>query len=62
LMTSFLFVFGVLGVLTPVLLLSENIDNPLHFDARQRTLIRNMFLASVGLVFVIMGLGLAGHP
>jgi hypothetical protein len=61
-MTSFVLVFGVLGVLTPVILLSRQINNPQNLDIRQMILIRNMFLASVGLVFVITGLSLAGHP
>lgn len=48
-MTSFLFAFGLVNLLTPVVLM--NTDNS-DYDLKQRLLMRNMFMGGVSLMFI----------
>ena len=56
-MISFLFVFGLMNVFTPVVLISTPDQTELiRFDHKQRVLLSNMFKAGVCLMFVSAGL------
>jgi len=52
-MTGFLFLFGVINMLTPIVLLST--PDP-GYELKQRNLMRNMFITGACVVFVSMGM------
>lgn len=53
--TSFLFLFGLVNFLTPVLLISTpDQSDLLKFDNKQLLLMRNMFKGGVSLMFVAL--------
>jgi hypothetical protein len=50
---AFLFMFGVMNMFTPMVIMSTNEPS---YDVKQRNIMRNMFITGVCIVFVSMGL------
>jgi hypothetical protein len=55
--TSFLFLFGLMNVFTPMVLMSTSEPG---YDVKQRLLMRNMFVTGVCILFVSAGLYFIG--
>lgn len=57
-MASFLFVFGVLNVVTPLIFVGKNLDTTMKLDIKQRMIAINMLMGGITLIFAaaIMGL------
>lgn len=51
-MAQFLLMFGILSVITPVMMIMNQGDGGLRLDAQQRRIMRNMFVGGVT-IFVI---------
>ena len=47
--------FGVVSVITPVMMILKQGDTVMRMDAQQRSIMRNMFITGVCIVFVSMG-------
>jgi hypothetical protein len=57
--TSFLLFFGLMNALTPVVMLNTR-DSLLHFSNGQRSIMRNMFVCGVCVIFIALALMFAG--
>lgn len=57
-MASFLFVFGVLNVVTPLIFVAKNLDTTMKLDIKQRMIAISMLMGGITLIFAaaIMGL------
>lgn len=56
-MTSFLFLFALLNVITPIVIITKsNWDEISSWSPKQRSLIQNMFVTGVCLLFVSVGM------
>lgn len=55
---SFLFVFGVLNVLTPLIFVVKNLDQMVKLDIKQRMIVANMLTGGITLITAAVILGL----